>query len=301
MIPLALVTGFLGSGKTTCLKQLVRRHHGRKLVWLVNEFSARDVDAAVLGGETAAVVSIAGGSIFCRCLVTEFIASLRDLPARFGTPEAPVEGVVVEASGMANPAAAGPMLREARLDSVYQLATITAIVDPGTFLKLRHTLPNIRAQIEAAHHALLNKTDLYPAPLLAQTEAALREINPALAITRTRYCAAAVDIFAGAPPGAAHGALAPCRDPHFESFAVAVPPDLDWPQLRAAVATACDDIFRIKGFARQDGRCVHVDYSSSGWSAGAAASDVPSELVFIVRSPASDAVRRLLNFATKSA
>ncbi|MCX7010859.1 MAG: hypothetical protein NTY53_27070, partial [Kiritimatiellaeota bacterium] len=103
MIPLVLVTGFLGSGKTTFLKQLVSRYHDLKLVWLVNEFSARDVDAAVLGSETSDVLSIAGGSIFCRCLVTEFIASLRDLPARFGTPESPVEGVVVEASGMANP------------------------------------------------------------------------------------------------------------------------------------------------------------------------------------------------------
>ena len=92
MIPLALVTGFLGSGKTTYLKQLIDRYHDRKLVWLVNEFSARDVDAAVLGGETADVVSIAGGSIFCRCLATEFIAHLRDLPARFGTPAAPVAG-----------------------------------------------------------------------------------------------------------------------------------------------------------------------------------------------------------------
>ena len=203
MIPLALVTGFLGSGKTTFLKQLVSRYHGRKLVWLVNEFSARDVDAAVLGDETTDVVSIAGGSIFCRCLVTEFIASLRDLPARFGTPESPVAGVVVEASGMANPAVAAMMLREAQLDSVYQLASVTAIVDPGTFLKLLHTLPNIRAQVEAASLALLNKTDLYPATLIEQTEAALREINPRLAITRTSYCAAELDIFAAAPASAA--------------------------------------------------------------------------------------------------
>jgi len=298
MIPLALVTGFLGSGKTTFLQQLVRRYDGRKLVWLVNEFSARDVDAAVLGQETADVVSIPGGSIFCRCLATEFIAHLRDLPERFGTPEAPVEGVVVEASGMANPAVAGTLLREARLDGLYRLAPITAIVDPGTFLKLLHTLPNIRAQVEAASRVLLNKTDLYPAALIERTEVALREINPAVTITRTTYCAADMDIFAAAPAGAVRGELAPCRDPHFESFSVAVPHDLDWNLLRAAVAAAHADIFRVKGFARHDGRCTHVDYSSAGWRLEEAAAEVPSELVFIVRSPCSPAVRRLVDKLT---
>jgi G3E family GTPase len=294
MIPLALVTGFLGSGKTTYLKQLAGRYQGRKLVWLVNEFSAHDVDAALLGSETPDVLSIAGGSIFCRCLVTEFIASLRDLPARFGSPAAPVEGVVVEASGMANPAVAGTLLREARLDAIYQLVSVTAIVDPGTFLKLLHTLPNIRAQVEAASHALLNKTDLYPALLIEQTEAALRALNPALAITRTSYCAANVDVFALAPAGAAHGELAPCRDPHFESFAVPVPHALDWNKFRAAVAAVHNEIFRIKGFAFRDGRCMHVDYSSSGWQQEEAAGEAPAELVFIVRSPCAPAVRQLL-------
>lgn len=294
MIPLALVTGFLGSGKTTFLKQLVSRYHGRKLVWLINEFSARDVDAAVLGGEASDVVSIAGGSIFCRCLVTEFIASLRDLPARFGTPESPVAGVVVEASGMANPAVAATMLREAQLDSVYQFASVTAIVDPGTFLKLLHTLPNIRAQVEAAGQALINKTDLYPATLLEQTERALREINPRLAITRTSYCAAGPDIFAVSPPGTAQGELAACRDPHFESFTVPVPEDLDWNKFRAAVAAAHSDIFRIKGFAQCHGRCVHVDYSSSGWSLEEAAGDIPPELVFIVRRGCADKIQHAL-------
>ena len=55
-IPLVLVTGFLGSGKTTFLEQLVHRHRQRRIVYLVNEFSARDVDAARLLARTPDVV-----------------------------------------------------------------------------------------------------------------------------------------------------------------------------------------------------------------------------------------------------
>ena len=151
MIPLALITGFLGSGKTTFLSRLAQRYRGRKVVFLVNEFSAKDVDGSRLARETPDVVSVAGGSIFCQCLVTEFIARLRELPSRFGTPAAPVEAVVVEASGIANPAVAAQMLRESRLDRQYDLTDVVAIVDPGSFGKLLHTLPNIRAQVEGAN------------------------------------------------------------------------------------------------------------------------------------------------------
>ncbi len=294
MIPLALITGFLGSGKTTLLKQLARRERGHKIVWLVNEFSAHDVDATVLEGETSDVVSIAGGSIFCRCLVTEFIASLRDLPARFDTPEAPVTGVVVEASGMANPAVAATLLREAQLDTLYRLANVIAIADPGTFLKLLHTLPNIRAQIEAAQQILLNKTDLHPPAQIKTTEAALREINPTAPITRTSYCAAEIDLFSSAAAPDIHGELAPCRDPDFESFTWTPPPTLDLAQLRATLATVADDLFRIKGFVHCAGRSLHVDYSSSGWQQEPAPASATIELVFIVRRGCTAIIQRML-------
>ena len=95
---MCLVTGFLGCGKTTLLMRIAKRSKGRRLVFLVNEFSPKDVDGKLLGAEGVDAVLVAGGSIFCRCLVTDFINHLKTLPERFGTGGAPVEGVVVEAS-----------------------------------------------------------------------------------------------------------------------------------------------------------------------------------------------------------
>ncbi|MBL7076600.1 MAG: hypothetical protein ISS31_03920, partial [Kiritimatiellae bacterium] len=137
MIPLALVTGFLGCGKTSFLKHTVARYRDRRIVYLVNEFSPLDVDGALVESEDADVVAIPGGSIFCKCLVTEFIGQLQRIAREY--PDA--EGVIIEASGMANPAVVGTMLHETKLDAIYELATVVAVVDPGSFLKLRHTLP----------------------------------------------------------------------------------------------------------------------------------------------------------------
>lgn len=99
MLPICLVTGFLGTGKTTFLKKIVEQNRDRKIVYLINEFSAHDVDGAIVSAENPDVVSIPGGSIFCHCLVTRFIGQLRKITEERGG----FDGVVIEASGMANP------------------------------------------------------------------------------------------------------------------------------------------------------------------------------------------------------
>jgi G3E family GTPase len=294
MIPLAFVTGFLGSGKTTFLEQLVRRYRQRRIVYLVNEFSARDVDAARLLTQTSDVVAIAGGSIFCRCVVTEFISHLRGLPDRFGTSATPLDGVVVEASGMANPAVAGQMLRESQLDRMYAMTAVVAVVDPGTFGKLLHTLPNIRAQIEAANLVLLNKTDLHASTTVEQTEAAIRRIQPGVPIERTRFCRTEVDLFGTWSPVAAHGELAACVDPNYVTYDVPLTEELDWDRLREAVEPVRDEVYRVKGFADIRGRRCRVDYSATQWTCEDAVGDPPPALVFLVRGPCSPAVHQLI-------
>lgn len=293
-IPLVLVTGFLGSGKTTFLEHLVHRHRQRRLVYLVNEFSARDVDAARLLARTPDVVTVAGGSIFCRCLVTEFIDQLRSLPHRFATPAAPLEGVVVEASGMANPAVARQLLCETQLDRLYEMTAVVAIVDPGTFSKLLHTLPNIRVQIEAASLVLLNKTDLYCQAMIEQTAAAIHEIHPDVTIEQTCCGRSEVDVFGTQPPVGTHGELTACVDPSYVTFDVPLTGAIDLDRLREAVQLLSDDVYRIKGFADVGGRRCRVDYSGTDWTCEEIDGDLPPALVFIVRGPCDPAVRQLI-------
>jgi G3E family GTPase len=293
-IPLVLVTGFLGSGKTTFLEQLVHRHRQRKIVYLVNEFSARDVDAARLLARTPDVVAISGGSIFCRCLVTEFIDRLRSLPDRFATPAAPLQGVVVEASGMANPAVAARMLCETQLDRLYEMTAVVAIVDPGTFGKLLHTLPNIRAQIEAASLVLLNKTDLYCRSTVEQTADAIREIHPDVPIEQTRCGRSEVDVFATQAPAGTHGELAPCVDPSYVTLDIPLAGAFDLDRLRKAVEQLPDEVYRIKGFADVGGRRCRVDYSGTDWTCEEIDGGPPPALVFIVRGPCDPAVLQLI-------
>jgi len=257
------VTGFLGSGKTTLLKAITRRHLQQRLVYLVNEFSPRDIDGAIVSESNPDVVCVPGGSIFCKCLVTQFILQLQTIPERFGIPA----GLVIEASGMANPKVMASMLRETRLDGQYRLARIISVIDPGSFHKLRQTLPNITAQIEASDLALINKTDLYEATQIQATAEALRTINPGIEIQTCVRGEADVELFGKsvAPPVLEDAALAPCRDPLYDTVTLVPANGIDPEQLRQRLQAVEADIYRLKGYLPANGGSVYVDYSKAGF------------------------------------
>lgn len=264
LIPITLVTGFLGSGKTTLLKEMGRRYADRRLVYLVNEFSPHDVDGAIVSSHHANVVSIPGGSIFCKCLVTEFINHLRSIPSRFGIPD----GVVIEASGMADPRVMRTMLLETRLDTLYKLVCIVSVVDPGSFFKLRQTLPTIVEQVKASDIALIGKSDVYDTKQVEQTRKDLRSINPTIRLGVTCRGITDVDLLAyeGTTDVSSEGMLAKCRDPRYETVIVEPFSGIDLQTLQGKMRPVEPLVYRLKGYLNVDEPCQYVDFSASGWN-----------------------------------
>jgi G3E family GTPase len=293
MIPLVLATGFLGSGKTTLLRRIAEQESDSKLVFLVNEFSEHDVDGKLLGAEGLETVTIAGGSIFCRCRVTDFIHQLEAIPERFGTPEEPVDAVVVEASGIADPMVVQQMLAETRLDRTYRLAAVVTVVDPKSFLKLVHTLPNILTQVEAADWVILNKTDLCTPAEVRATEAEIERIRPGARVLETRFCKVRLDLFGEPHERRLAGDYAKCVDPNYASLALRFRRPVDLGALEAALRRTGDALFRAKGFAATLAGTVYVDYSAAGFHSEPG--DAPATgLECIVSGPRLEEVRASL-------
>ncbi len=264
MVPICLITGFLGSGKTTLLQHIVETHRDEKIVYLFNEYSPRDIDGAMLAQAEDDVVAIPGGSIFCRCLVTQFVGHLQRIPERFHSDEHPLAGVVIEASGVANPMVIEQMLAETGLDEVYALSSIISVVEPGSLPKLVHTLPNIRAQIEAADTVLVNKIDLFPPEDIDATEQIVREINPQATVMRTVHCAVDLELFAGARVRGLEGDYALCADPNYARYAISFAQPVEIDALRARLEALSDEIYRAKGVVPTPDGPVYLDMSASG-------------------------------------
>lgn len=293
MIPVALITGFLGSGKTTFLRRCIQRYRGKRIVYIVNEFSAVDVDGHVLEGETNELIALPGGSVFCRCLVTDFINVLRKVSG--AGDGAPVDGVIIEASGIANPMVVEEMLQETQLDKVYALSSVVSIVDPKTFGVLLQSLPNVSAQVEASDVVVINKADLHPEDALADTEAQVRRINGKARLIRALYCEVDLDLFGPGGARGLHGEYAQCVDPNYARASVRLRVEVDIAKLEAAVQPLGDDLFRMKGFVRTPGGMRYVDYAAGALTtleADGAARD--TGLVFVARGAAQERLQELV-------
>jgi G3E family GTPase len=285
-IPLVTITGFLGSGKTTFLRRVIESNPRRKLALVVNDFGEVDVDGRVLSDASDRVVALPGGSIFCRCLVTTFIGAMRELADRWHTEAAPLEGVLVEASGIADPRVLPQMLAETGLDETYRLARVVTLIDPGTFAPLLHTLPNITAQVQAASVGILNKADLYDASVLAETERAVHEVNPSLEILRATQASCRLvdweELFRAVEAPDAGGTYAPCRDPHFVSARWTGDRPIDAERLRVGLSALGDRLYRAKGVVRTVGGCLRLEASAGGVAMWPVADDpCATDLVFI--------------------
>ena len=291
--PIWLVVGFLGAGKTTVLRRLVHHANGRGLLFIVNEFSAVDVDAGLVEREGGTAIAVAGGSIFCRCLVTEFISTLsrvsEGIPMRTGEILQP-QGVVIEASGMADPRSMKRLLQESGLDKRFHVAGVTTVVDPGMLMKLLLVLPNIRGQIESADLILLNKTDLHAPETIAKVQEKIAMINPNAQIVRCTHGNVSPDIILADGLAARieqmDTAFGLCKDPNFEREVVTFDAPVTTASLKALFAGTEDGLYRAKGSIRTTEGWFYLD-----WSAGRLTLEpcppAPSSTLVLIWNPAT--------------
>ena len=157
-IPVLLVTGFLGSGKTTLLRHLAQTHPRWRLVFLVNEFAETSVDGATLTATGTPTHSVVGGSLFCECKAADFLSTMRDRVLAWHR-ESPLDAVVIETSGTADPEAIGQLMADHGLSTAFELRSIVTVAAPRKLVKLLGNLPVVEAQLCVSDRIVINKTD----------------------------------------------------------------------------------------------------------------------------------------------
>lgn len=294
MTPLVLITGFLGTGKTTLLQRLAEKHANDKLVYLVNEFSPEDVDGLDLENSSRNVVSVPGGSIFCKCVSGQFLHELSTIPRRFDLPGSPVAAVIIEASGIADPRVIREMFAESRLDRLYDLSRVICVVDPISFPKLLKTLPNVKGQVESADTVVLNKTDRADSQMVAEVTEQILELNPEVIVEPCQWANVDLDILNKRDLKAeVKGDYAECMDANYEHLAVELYGAVDAQWFEEQINRFADSLYRVKGNIPSnevDGQCYHVDYSKAGISwrpMPGKAADISKRLVFIMQGNAT--------------
>lgn len=176
-IPVTIITGFLGSGKTTMLNWLLTARHGLKVAVIVNEFGDVGLDGAVVsGGEQ--FVELDNGCLCC-AVNADLEAALRDLLNRGG-----FEHLVIETTGVADPLPVAWTFDRPGLSQGYRVDAIVTVVDAAAFPFALMESTEARKQVERADLIILNKIDVVPDDI-ERVEIVLRQFNTAALIFRT--------------------------------------------------------------------------------------------------------------------
>ncbi|HSS28340.1 MAG TPA: GTP-binding protein [Usitatibacter sp.] len=282
LTPVTVLTGFLGSGKTTLLAALVADPRFSDTAIIVNELGDASIDHALLREASGDVVELAGGCICCRA-AGDIVRALRELHHQRTTGAAsPFRRVVIETSGLADPAPLLATLIELPVTAArYALSGVVTTVDSERGMETLDRNPESVKQVAVADRIVLTKTDhAAPSPELRQRlcalapgarllEAAHGAVDGALLFDAglSRGGTAAPDARGWLNEGAyaSHGARAR-HDPRITSFVWRHAEPLAWEDLETGLETlrdvAGDRILRMKGLVAVAGepgpRAVHM-------------------------------------------
>ncbi|CAN5276660.1 GTP-binding protein [soil metagenome] len=188
-MPLTVLTGFLGAGKTTLLKRILSGDHGLRVAVLVNDFGAINIDADLVVSVDENIISLANGCVCCS-IRDDLRAVIDDLIA---LPEPP-EYIILEASGIADPASIAISFSIETSDTKVKLDSIICVMDAEQVFEIPEHMQLKLCQIASADLLLLNKIDLVDEAQIHRIDKWLDENFHLHRIIKTSQCEVPMEV-----------------------------------------------------------------------------------------------------------
>jgi G3E family GTPase len=305
-LPVVVVTGFLGSGKTTLIKALLAKPEGSSTAVVVNEYGEIGIDHALLRSSSDVTVLLGNGCLCCN-VRSDLQETLRDLfadRARGAVPS--FERVVIETSGLADP---GPVLQtfatDRGLGREFHLQALICVVDAIAGASNLDRMPEARQQVALADRIAVTKSDLADPGTTQRLLERIAALNPA-PVRIARNGQIEPSFLLDEPLPVRRGfALGEAAHSHgLQSFSLLFEKPFGWPGFEQAMAVLMalrgPDLLRVKGLVAI-GECrgpvivhfvqhvAHPPVELEDWPD----EDRRSRLVFVTRGLAREAVAQL--------
>ncbi len=269
-LPVLILAGFLGSGKTTLLRAALQRSDFKRTLVIVNEAASQGVDDRLLA-TTGEPVMLLGNGCLC-CTINDDLGRSLLRIAEDESLLRSVDRVVIETSGLADPAPAfAALARAGQVSSRMRLQAIVTLVDAMHASEQLRESPEFALQLQAADRVLVSKLDLPGAAPLESVRGLIGQVNPAVAaepadpqafaawVRRGRHERADQIVsqwipVSGAPAGADLRLLAPAsrHAGDVRSFCLELDHRMDWNALSVWLSLMLhaygSQLLRIKGF-----------------------------------------------------
>lgn len=329
-IPVTLVTGFLGAGKTTMISRLIRHPDMDRVAVVINEIGEIGIDNDLVKMSTENVSLLANGCLCCS-VRTDLQDTLREL---FGERRAGLipdfDRVIIETTGLADP---GPVIQTLSSDTMlgahYRLDGVVTLVDAVNARDQLAQQPEAQQQIALADRIFITKGDLVSAEAVDTLTAEIAAINTRADIRRCaqgelhprdlvglglQSARASADTLrflgelgardsAAAPEGGYLGTRLPGRHhPSVRNFSLRFDQPYTWAAFSAAmellISLRGQDLLRVKGIVNVEGRPVVVQGVGHVFHPPVTldhwpSDDLGSRIVFITRNIEADRIRAL--------
>ena len=312
LIPVSIITGFLGSGKTTLVNRLLRRPEMNRVAVIVNELGEIGVDNDLVQVSSEQMMLLNNGCLCC-VLRGDLQETLRELFIKRRNGEIiDFDRVVIETTGLADPA---PVMQTLITDSLlleqYRLDCMVTLVDavnaPGQLVQFTEPVK----QVALADRLVVTKSDLVTEKQLQALTGRLQEINPRapvkvalngeidlaflvdVGLRRTQARLEEIERWLGADEADEHG-HAHRHDETVQTFVLRFEKPMAWESftqcLDVLTALRGPDLLRVKGLVNVEGKkgpmviqgvqhLFHPPLELAAWPGG----DRTTRLVFITR------------------
>jgi len=305
-VPVTVVTGFLGAGKTTLIRRFLASPEGQGTAVIVNEFGAVGIDDALLRGAAEETVLLGNGCVCCITRTDLQLALRRLLIDRERGSVPNFARVVIETSGLADPA---PILQtfstDRALGGEFHIEVMLAVVDAVTGEATLKNAAEARKQVILADRLIVSKSDLAAAAGLDSLKVHLQKLNPRAGIDiavggvldPARFIAPAITERSGFIAEAEHS-------DGISSFVLERQQPVEWPAFSRAMETLIAlrgaELLRVKGILNVAGcrgpvvvqyvqHLAHPPVELQTWPD----QNRDSRVVFITRNIREDAIRDL--------
>jgi G3E family GTPase len=309
-IPITILTGFLGAGKTTLVRRFLGTPEGEGTAVVINEFGSIGIDDALVRGSSDQVTLLGNGCLCCNTR-SDLQVALRGLVAeREQGHVPPFRRILIETSGLADP---GPILQtfatDRALGGEFHVEVLVAMVDAVAGFDTLAWSTEARKQVILADRVVVSKTDLVSPNEVARLTQRLRQLNARAAID----VAVAGDLDprgllwadAGEPVSRSGFIAEAEHGDGIGSFVMSDAAPFPWDAFARAIETLIalrgPDLLRVKGFLNVEGcrgpvvvqvvqHLAHPPIELAAWPEGQRG----TRLVFITRNIKEAHVRSLL-------
>lgn len=246
-IPFHIISGFLGSGKTTFLKRIIEQYAAEKKIGIIqNEFAPSNIDGVELkkSENSFDLLEINNGSVFCVCLLGDFSRSLE----RFIDEHQP-EVVIIEASGLSDTTSISEVISAGTLSEKIFLASNWCIVDAPNFSKVGLMKQRVMHQLRMADVVVINKTDLIESGT-DNIKDEIGRINPFALVMETTYCNIDFELGKSALDKFYIGEVKTMPRPDLNSMVIKSGRLIDLEKFKHFLGEWAPKAYRIKGFAK---------------------------------------------------